>query len=114
MADKIKLVDGTDPPKPGAFYLKGTDAMTPEGMQAIFERLKGRPATPGEIAVFQEPIGPNGRALPSLGTSFGHEAPRHATGRSGRISCPRSVHRQRSGSGKRFASGTFRDKPLSA
>ena len=56
MADKIKFLEGTDPARPGAFYVKGTDTMTPEGMQAIFERLKGRPAGPEEIAVLEGPI----------------------------------------------------------
>jgi hypothetical protein len=31
---------------------------SPEGMQAIFERLKGRPARPEEIAEFQQPLPP--------------------------------------------------------
>ena len=60
MADSQMFVEGTDPSKPGAFYLKGTDAMTPEGLQATFERLRCRPTTPEESAVFQKPIAPNG------------------------------------------------------
>jgi hypothetical protein len=61
VADDIKFVEGNEPSRPGAFYMKGCDALQPGAVLAIFERIKGRPATPEEIAAFQTHTEPNRR-----------------------------------------------------
>ena len=54
MADDIEIIEGTDPARPGAFYVRGTDALKPGAALAIFERIVGRPATAAEVADFEQ------------------------------------------------------------
>jgi hypothetical protein len=54
MADKIKFIEGTNPARPGAFHVKGSDALKPGAALAIFERLVGRPATAEERAEVEQ------------------------------------------------------------
>lgn len=53
MADDRKFVEGTDPSRAGAFYVKGSDALQPGAALAIIERLMSRPATLAERAEFE-------------------------------------------------------------
>ena len=56
MADHQIFAEGTDPSKPGAFYVKGSEALQPGAALAIFERLVGRPATPAERAEYERHV----------------------------------------------------------